>query len=157
MALHRPSWQEYFIEIVSVVRKRSACQRLQVGCILVKENRIISAGYNGYLPGCPHETILRDGHEMATVHAEQNAVTDCARRGVSCEGSSAYVTHYPCINCLKVLLAAGIREIFYIEDYRNDPICEILARNAGVPIIGVGMMTTMTSQMTPLMTPEPDP
>ena len=130
----RPSWEDYFIEIVSIVRKRSACHRLQVGCILVSNNRIISAGYNGYLPGCPHESIIRDGHEMATVHAEQNAITDCARRGVSCEGCIAYITHYPCIHCLKILLAAGIRQIFYIEDYRNDPVCDILARNVGVEI-----------------------
>lgn len=145
---HRPSWQDYFVELVQIVRKRSACSRLQVGCILVNNNRMISAGYNGYLPGCPHESIMRDGHEMATIHAEQNAITDCARRGVSCEGSVAYITHYPCINCLKMLLASGIKKIYYINDYRNDAICKVLAEHAGVEIVKVdikGQVGTGTS------------
>ena len=120
MTLERPSWNEYFKEIVQVTSKRSACERLQVGCILVKNNRIIAQGYNGFLPGCPHESKVRDGHEQATIHAEQNAITDCAKRGVSTEGSTAYITHYPCINCMKFLLAAGIVHIFYIHDYKND-------------------------------------
>jgi dCMP deaminase len=63
---------------------------------------------------------VRDGHEQATIHAEQNAITDCAKRGVSTDGSMAYITHYPCINCMKFLLAAGIVHIFYIHDYKND-------------------------------------
>lgn len=137
--MSRPSWKEYFIEIVSIVRKRSACHRLQVGCILVCDNRIISAGYNGFLPRCPHESMIIDGHEMATVHAEQNAIADCAKRGVSCEGATAFITHYPCVHCIKILIAAGIKEILYIEDYRNDPICRILADNAGVSIEKVSM------------------
>ena len=67
----RPSWEEYFKEMVQVTAKRSTCKRLHVGCLLVRENRIISQGYNGYLPGCPHEQKMRDGHEIGTVHAEQ--------------------------------------------------------------------------------------
>lgn len=120
MTLERPTWNDYFKEIVQVTSKRSACHRLQVGCILVKNNRIIAQGYNGFLPGCPHESKVRDGHEQATIHAEQNAITDCAKRGVSTEGATAYITHYPCINCMKILCAAGISEIFYINDYKND-------------------------------------
>jgi len=118
--MERPSWNEYFKEMVQVCAKRSTCNRLHVGCLLMKENRIISQGYNGYLPGCPHEQKMRDGHELGTVHAEQNAVTDCAKRGVSSNNCTAYITHYPCVNCMKILCAAGIREIFYIEDYHND-------------------------------------
>ena len=79
--------------------------------LLINDNRIIAQGYNGYLPGAIHEQKLRDGHEMATVHAEQNAIADCAKRGVSCKGATAYITHYPCVNCMKILCAAGIREI----------------------------------------------
>lgn len=116
----RPSWDEYFKEIVQVTAKRSPCDRLQVGCLLVKDNRIVSQGYNGFLPGCEHQSIVRDGHEQATVHAEQNAISDCAKRGVSCEDCTAYITHYPCIICCRILLAAGITKIKYINDYRND-------------------------------------
>jgi dCMP deaminase len=116
----RPSWDEYFKEIVQVTAKRSPCDRLQVGCLLVKDNRIVSQGYNGFLPGCHHQSIVRDGHEQATVHAEQNAISDCAKRGVSCEDCTAYITHYPCIICCRILLAAGIKKIKYINDYRND-------------------------------------
>ena len=101
----RPNWDEYFKEIVQVTAKRSPCERLHVGCILVKDNRIVSQGYNGFLPGCEHKSIVRDGHEQSTVHAEQNALCDCAKRGVSCEGSTAYITHYPCIICTRLLLA----------------------------------------------------
>mgnify|MGYP002054891787 CR=1 FL=1 len=68
----------------------------------MKENRIIAQGYNGFLPGCPHISKVVNNHEQATVHAEQNAVADCAKRGVSCHKCIAYITHYPCINCMKI-------------------------------------------------------
>lgn len=118
--MERPSWEEYFKEIVSITSKRSPCERLQVGCLLIKDNRIISQGYNGFLPGCPHESIVQNNHEQATVHAEQNAVADCAKRGVSCHKCIAYITHYPCINCMKILCASGVEQIKYINDYKND-------------------------------------
>ncbi len=120
----RPTWDQYFKEIVQVTATRSPCERLHVGCLLVRDNRIISQGYNGFLPGLEHTSIVRDGHEQATVHAEQNAIADCARRGVSCENCTAYITHYPCIICCRILLAAGIKEIKYINDYRNDELVE---------------------------------
>lgn len=116
----RPEWDEYFKEIVTITAKRSSCSRLNVGCLLVKNNRIISQGYNGHLPGLPHESIMENGHEIATVHAEQNALVDCAKRGASCDECTAYITHYPCLNCTKLLLAAGIKTIKYIDDYRNN-------------------------------------
>ena len=134
MSDDRPSWDAYFKEITSVTAKRSACHRLHVGCLIVKENRIISQGYNGYLPGAPHEQVMRDGHEIATVHAEQNAVTDCAKRGVSCNNATAYITHYPCINCMKIMCAAGIREIKYIDDYRNDDMIPYFANLSNISI-----------------------
>ncbi len=127
--MSRPTWDEYFKEIVQVTAKRSACERLQVGCILVRDNRIVAQGYNGFLPGCRHESIVRDGHEQATVHAEQNAVADCARRGTSCEGCTAYITHYPCVICCRILLAAGIRCIKYIHDYKNDILIDYFIDN----------------------------
>jgi dCMP deaminase len=116
----RPSLNEYFKEIVKLTSSRSSCKKLHVGCLLILNNRIISQGYNGHLPGCPHESIEENGHELATIHAEQNALIDCAKRGVSTDGAEAYITHYPCINCAKLLLAAGIKKIWYINDYKNN-------------------------------------
>ena len=124
MSTERLSWDEYFSEIVKVASKRSPCERLQVGCLLVKDNRIIAQGYNGFLPGCPHHSIVKDNHEQATVHAEQNAITDCAKRGVSCNNAEAYITHYPCVNCMKMLCASGIKKIYYINDYKNNELVE---------------------------------
>ena len=129
-----PDWDEYYKEITQVTAKRSPCTRLQVGCVLVKDNRIIAQGYNGFLPNCKHESIIRDGHELATVHAEQNAVSHCAKRGTGCDQSTAYITHYPCVNCMKVMCAAGIKEIKYINDYHNDEVVERLSELSKVLI-----------------------
>lgn len=135
----RPSWDEYFMATALLISTRSACERLNVGCVVVssgeRRNRIMAAGYNGFLPGAPHVSKMKDGHEQATVHAEQNAIADAARRGVSVEGATAYVTHYPCINCAKILASAGIRSIKYHHDYRNDPLVRDLLAEAGVAII----------------------
>ena len=110
---------------------------LHVGCLLVHDNRIISQGYNGFLPGCPHESIIRDNHEQATIHAEQNALCDCAKRGVSCNGAIAYITHYPCLICSRLLLASGISKIYYIIDYKKDELVEIFAKQKNVEIIQI--------------------
>ena len=122
--MERISWDEYFSKIVITTSERSPCERLQVGCLLVKDNRIVSQGYNGFLPGCPHESIVRDNHEQATLHAEQNALMDCAKRGVSCYECTAYITHYPCIICTRLLLAGGIKKIKYVNDYKNDELVQ---------------------------------
>ena len=133
----RISWDEYFSKIVSVTAERSPCDRLHVGCLLVKDNRIVSQGYNGYLPGCLHKSIVRDNHEQAVVHAEQNAIADCAKRGVSCNDCIAYITHYPCIYCCKSLLSAGIKEIYYIFDYNNDNLVKELCDQLNIIIIKI--------------------
>lgn len=130
----RLTWEQYFKELTALSAARSPCTRLKVGCLLVKENRIVSQGYNGFLAGCSHTSLVRDGHEQATVHAEQNAVADCAKRGVNCHGCTAYITHYPCLNCFKILAAAGINQIVYIDDYNNDPIVTTLAKTASIRI-----------------------
>ena len=137
MSLKRPIWDEYFKKIALVTSERSSCERLKVGCVLVKDNRIISQGYNGFLPGCPHKSVIRDNHEQATVHAEQNAIADCAKRGVNCNGSTAYITHYPCIICARILLASGIKEIKYINDYKNDDLVEVFCNQCNVNIIKI--------------------
>jgi dCMP deaminase len=135
---HRPSWDEYFMATAVLISSRSNCERQHVGCVIVtsgeRKNRIVAAGYNGFLPGTPHTSHVRDGHEQATVHAEQNAVADAARRGSSVEGCVAYVTHYPCINCAKILAAAGIREVKYHDDYNNDSIVAQIFKDAGVKV-----------------------
>ncbi|MBC2593002.1 cytidine/deoxycytidylate deaminase family protein [Ruficoccus amylovorans] len=135
----RPSWDEYFASMSILMASRSPCERLHVGCVLVSagehKNRLVAAGYNGFLPGSPHLSRMRDDHEQGTVHAEQNAIADAARRGVSLDGATAYITHFPCINCSKILCAAGIKVVKYLDDYRNDSIALDLLREAGVDVI----------------------
>ncbi len=120
MSINRISWNEFFSQSAILASKRSPCERLQVGCVLVKDNRIISTGYNGFLPGAEHISIIVNDHEQATVHAEQNCIADCSKRGINTEGAIVYCTHHPCINCFKLLIAAGIKEINYLKDYKND-------------------------------------
>lgn len=129
----RIDWDDYFISTALLISCRSLCDRLHVGCVLVYNNRIISAGYNGFLPGALHNSIIttegNNTHEQATVHAECNAIADCANRGVSTVSATAYITHYPCINCFKMLIASGIKEIKYLHDYKNDPNIEIIRKS----------------------------
>lgn len=130
----RPTWDDYFKQLAILTASRSVCPRLKVGCILVDDNRIISQGYNGYLSGCPHAAIMYDGHNVGTIHAEQNSITDCAKRGVSCNNAVAYITHYPCFNCMKLLCASGVKKINYIDDYNNDEKVSYIAKLADVSI-----------------------
>lgn len=135
----RPTWDEYFMATAMLISTRSPCERLHVGCVLVsggeRKNRLIAAGYNGFLPGTPHVSRVQNGHEQATVHAEQNAIADAARRGSSVEDAVAYVTHYPCINCAKIMAAAGIASIRYRYDYQNDPLVAPILADAGVGVL----------------------
>ena len=135
---NRPSWDAYFMATALLMASRSSCERLNVGCVIVsggsQKNRIIAAGYNGFLPGAAHNSRLRDGHEQATVHAEQNAISDAARRGVSLDGATAYITHFPCVNCAKILAAAGISCIKYHCEYRNDDLVEDILYESGVKL-----------------------
>ena len=78
--------------------------------------------------------IIRDGHNIATIHAEQNTIVDCAKRGVSCNNCTAYITHFPCYNCMKLMVASGIKEIKYIEDYKNDSLVNNLANKLNITI-----------------------
>ena len=132
--MNRPTWDDYYKEITIVTKKRSPCERLQVGCVFVKNNRIVSQGYNGFLPSAPHKSIVRDNHEQATVHAEQNAIADCAKRGVSCKDCIAYITHYPCIICTRMMLASGIKKIKYINDYKNDDLVKVFCDQMNVSV-----------------------
>ena len=139
MSIPRPTWDEYFKNIVEITATRSSCDRLNVGCLFVKDNRIIAQGYNGYIAGCEHKKIIqedknRNKHNIATIHAEQNTITDCAKRGVSCNGCEAYITHFPCFNCMKLMVSCGICKINYINDYKNDELVNKLANDVNIII-----------------------
>jgi len=130
----RLDWDEYFMSIALLASQRSPCKRLNVGSVIVKNNRLISMGYNGYISGAPHISRVKDNHEQSIIHSEINAITDCAKRGASLEGANIYVTHFPCINCFRTITACGIKEIIYLEDYKNDPIIQELASDANITI-----------------------
>jgi len=119
----RQSWDEYFSTLSRHVASRATCDRLHVGCVLVRDKRILATGYNGSLPGADHcddaGHLMMDGHCVATAHAETNAVANAARAGVSTVDSVAFVTHTPCWNCLKNLVAAGVTRIVFEIAYPN--------------------------------------
>ncbi len=131
----RLSWDDYFISQAILTSFRSPSQKLQVGAVITLNNRIVSTGYNGYFSGAPHQSIHVDGHEINTVHAEQNAIADAAKRGVSINGATMYITHYPCLNCAKLIIASGIQHIKYLNDYHNDPVVQSLLDQLSIPII----------------------
>jgi dCMP deaminase len=130
----RLNWDEYFMSIALLASCRSPCSRLHVGSVIVKENRLISMGYNGYISGAPHVSRVTNDHEQSIIHSEINAITDCAKRGTSLNDAKIYVTHYPCINCFRSIAASNIKEIVYLNDYKNDPIIELLAMDASILI-----------------------
>ena len=134
----RPNWEEYFMSIAILVSQRSSCERLKVGAVIVENNRIISTGYNGFLPGADHRSIVIDNHEQATVHAEQNSICDAASRMVSVKNSSIYITHYPCLNCFKSIVASHIKTIYYYQDYKNNVLVKKFAEENNVKIIMLG-------------------
>jgi dCMP deaminase len=129
----RPNWDEYFLLIASQVALRSTCNRKQVGCVLVRDNRILATGYGGSIRGQPH--CVDVGCDIdpntkgckRTVHAEINAILQCAKHGVSTDGAVAYVTLSPCADCFKALANAGISKVVYAEEYRVPPNAELAA------------------------------
>lgn len=121
----RESWDRYFMRIAHEVSSRATCDRKHVGCVLVRERRIVATGYNGSVPGAPHcddagHDMDEGGHCVRTVHAETNAVAQAARFGTPLDGAIAYVNTFPCWPCFKVLVLAGIRVIVYDAEYRRD-------------------------------------
>lgn len=139
----RPNWTDYFINIARVVATRATCPRKSVGCVVVsRDHHILTTGYNGSPPGVTHcidaECDMLDGHCVRASHAETNAVAQAARHGVSIQGSTVYVTAYPCWNCFRQLLAAGAREVIYDEVYRKDERVERTARMVGVRVTAAG-------------------
>ncbi len=137
----RPTWDNYFIKIAVTVAERSTCDRANVGAVLVREKRILTTGFNGSPKGLPHcdeaGHLLVEGHCVRTIHAETNAIIQAALHGVSTRDASCYVTHFPCINCTKTLINAGITRIVYLNDYRNDKNAHDFCKSAGVEITHV--------------------
>ena len=135
----RPNWDEYFLQLATVVATRSTCNRKQVGCVLVRDNNILATGYAGSVRGMPHCTevgceIGPDGTScVRTVHAEANAIAQAAKHGVRINGATAYVTMSPCYNCFKALVNAGIVRIVYDEAYRI-PLDPEMVRGCGVSL-----------------------
>lgn len=130
----RLCWDDYFMSIALLASCRSPCKRLKVGCVIVKDNRVISMGYNGFISGAEHKSHVRNGHEKATVHSEVNAITDCAKRGISLNNSKIYITHYPCLDCFKSIASSGIQNIIYLDNYRNDELINELNKDINILI-----------------------
>lgn len=120
----RPDWASYFMKIAYSVSERSTCDRAFVGCVIVRDKRILTTGFNGSPAGQPHcdevGHLLVDSHCIRTIHAETNAIIQAALHGISTKDSTCYVTHFPCINCTKVLINAGISRLVYDVPYRID-------------------------------------
>ncbi|KRL07662.1 MAG: ComE operon protein 2 [Liquorilactobacillus hordei] len=120
----RIPWNQYFMMQAVLLSLRSTCERLSVGAILVRDKRVIAGGYNGSVSGdehcIEHGCYLVDGHCVRTIHAEMNAVLQCAKFGVATDGAEVYVTDFPCLQCTKMLLQSGIKKICYLRNYHND-------------------------------------
>ncbi|QCX33381.1 cytidine deaminase [Caloramator sp. E03] len=141
----RPSWDEYFMEIAELVKKRSTCLRRQVGAVIVKDNRILTTGYNGVPPkmkhceeiGCLRQKLnvpSGERHELCrALHAEQNAIIQAAKYGISVEDSTIYVTAQPCVICAKILIASGIKRIVFKGDY-PDELSQSMLNESGIKI-----------------------
>jgi len=141
MSKGRPDWDLYFMEIASIVARRSTCIRRNIGAVIVKEKRILSTGYNGAPSGLKHcrdsgcvreEKGVPSGerHELCRgLHAEQNAIIQAAYHGVPIKGSIVYSTHLPCSICVKMIINAGIDQIFYLEGYPDDLATQLIAES----------------------------
>lgn len=139
----RPSWQEYFIQLAQTVATRGTCVKRQVGAVIVRENRILTTGYNGppsKTAHCEEGKCYRvvnespsgqDLDKCRALHAEQNAIIQAALHGVSTKDAQIYSTHQPCLTCAKMIINAGIREIYYLEEY-PDPLALEILNEAGV-------------------------
>ncbi len=134
------------MEISALVSSRSTCLRRQVGAVLIRDRQIISTGYNGAPSGtahCSEKGCLRERlgipsgerHEICRgTHAEQNAIIQAARHGAETDGSTLYCTHLPCLQCVKMLINAGVGSVVYCGGY-PDPLAEELLDEAGVHVV----------------------
>lgn len=134
----RPTWDAYFLAMAGLAATRGTCDRKRVGCVIVRDRAVLATGYNGSPSGTPHcddvGHLIEDGHCIRTVHAEQNAVCQAARRGTALEGATAYVTCAPCHSCLRTLISSGIVRVVFSEPYRNGRLFSDAAE-AGVEVV----------------------
>lgn len=137
--MERIPWDQYFLSQSLVLSMRSTCPRLTVGAVIVRDNRIIAGGYNGSVSGEAHcideGCYLEDGHCVRTIHAEMNALLQCAKFGAPTAGAEIYVTHRPCLPCTKSLIQAGIKRITYLYDYHNHPYADKLCEQMNVKVV----------------------
>ena len=136
----RANWEQYFMNIAKEVATRSTCDRKHVGALIVRDKTILSTGYNGSIRGMPHcddvGHMMEDGHCVATIHAETNAILQAAKNGVMINDSEVYITASPCWPCFKMLANAGIKKIFYGEFYRDQRIFDV-AKKIGIELINI--------------------
>ncbi len=134
----RADWDSYFMSIARVVATRATCDRKHVGAVLVRDKTILSTGYNGSIRGLPHCSevghMMEDGHCVATVHAEANAIIQAAKNGVAIEGATIYTTASPCWPCFKLIGNSGCERIVFGEFYRDDRIFDY-ARQLGIELV----------------------
>jgi dCMP deaminase len=136
----RPSWHQYFMTITRQVAERSTCTRAKVGAVIVRDRNIVATGYNGSPAGLPHCTEVGcliyssrtpsgevEENCFRTIHAEINAIAQAAKNGASIRDADIYITHTPCIHCMKVLLNTGVRAIYYEREYKLHTLAEMLA------------------------------
>jgi dCMP deaminase len=137
----RPDWHEYFMAFAALAATRASCVRRRVGAVIVKDNMVLTTGYNGAPRGMAHAAevgCLRDRlgvpsgqrHELCRgLHAEQNAIIQAARHGLSIAGGTLYCTTHPCVICLKMIINAGLVAAYYTEGYADEIVQEILAES----------------------------
>ena len=138
----RPDWDTYFLKLAMLASERATCPRMHCGCVLVKDNHVLSTGYNGSLPGTPHcydvGCLVVDNHCVRTNHAEMNAICQAARHGMALAGATAYVTNLPCTACAKALIAVGIIRVVIFSDY-HDSLAEHFFQESGVKLVRLPM------------------
>lgn len=128
------------MNIAAVTASRSTCPRKFVGAVIVRGRTILSTGYNGSIRGMPHCSevghMMENGHCVATIHAEANAIIQAAKNGVNIEGGDVYVTASPCWNCFKQIANAGIKRIVFGEFYRDERIFSV-AESLGIDLVHI--------------------
>jgi len=137
----RVSWDQYFMDIATQVATRATCDRKHVGAVIVRGRTILSTGYNGSIRGLPHcddvGHMMENGHCVATVHAEANAIIQAATNGVSIDGATIYTTASPCWPCFKLIANAGLVRIVFGEFYRDPRIFDFAGR-LKLELVGLG-------------------
>ena len=146
--MRRPSWDQYFHEMLSVVAKRATCNRGRSGCVIVKDRRILATGYVGSPPGMAHcddvghlmRTVIDDEgnereHCVRTVHAEQNAIAQAARYGIGLEGSTIYCTMEPCMTCAMLIVSVGATRVVAAHQYHAGAKSRELLKEASVELV----------------------